>query len=271
MTRRHKNVGLLLAAVLTLVGVATLTRPASADRKYFVESYTTYLAPAGSLELENTVTALTGKQDPTQHTAWEQRVEFEYAISNHLTGAAYLNYSQASGEGFQFVGPSVEFIYRLAAPGRIFGDPALYLETSESGTEMELEPKLLLSHREGRFVSALNLVGEFEYRHNNEELLGDGTVLSNEFKGEISAGIAYELSPQIAVALETRYRAEYPNFGPRADAVFSLGPTINLQSGRVQLAIGVLPQLWGSPQTSGQRNLVDFEKTQVRGILGIEL
>ena len=34
---------------------------------------------------------------------------------------------------------------------------------------------------------------------------------------------------------------------------------------------GVLPQIWGTPHSSGSRNLVDFEKTEVRAILGIDL
>ncbi len=258
---------LLIAAA----AITVLPLRAAADRRYFLESYTPYLAPAGQLEFETWLTALSGHQDPEVHTAWEQRFELEYAIIDRLTVAGYLNFSQPSGEPLHFDAPSLEFIYQISEPGRVLGDPAVYLETTENGEELELEPKLLLAHRVDRFVSAVNFVGEFEFRHNDEEKLEDGRVLHKEFKGEISCGIAYELSTAVALGLEARYREEYPNFDERAAAILSLGPSFNLQSRRVQLAIGVLPQIWGDPQTSGNKNFVDFEKTQVRAILGITL
>ena len=269
--KNHRASCSLGLAVLAAVAAALTPGRAGADRKYFLESYTPYLAPAGETELETWLTAKSGKQDPHEHTAWEPRIEYESGITDRLTGAAYLNFSQASGESLHFDTPSLEFIYRLATPGSLPLDPAAYLEASENGEEMELEPKVLLARRLGRTITALNLVGEFEYRHNDEELLADGSVLHKEFTGEICAGFACELQPRIAVALETRYRAEYPNFGRRADSVFSLGPSLNLQSEKTQFALGVLPQISGTPKTSGSRNLVDFEKTQVRAVVGIAL
>ena len=269
---KKRNPGRLLAAsLLAVLGMGFLAGSASADRKYFLQSYTPYLAQAGTLELETWLTARSGKQDPREHTAWAQRLEFEYAVADRLTAAAYLNFSQPSGEAMHFDSPSLELIYRLTEAGSFPLDSALYLETSESGEELEIEPKILLARRFGRFVSTTNLIGELEYRHNDEELLPDGRILRKAFTGEISAGVAYELATPVAIALEAKCRADYPNFGRRSAAVWSLGPSLNLQSGKVQLAVGVLSQISGTPKTRGNRNLVDFEKTQVRAILGIDL
>ncbi|HEX7077981.1 MAG TPA: hypothetical protein VF363_06135 [Candidatus Eisenbacteria bacterium] len=269
MTRLRSSV---LFALATLVAVAILApAPARADRKYFVETYTPYLAPAGELEFETWLTARSGRQDPSERVAWEQREEFEYAVTDRLTTAAYLNFSQPSGGSLRFTAPSLELIYRMADPGRIPGDPAVYLETTESGEELEMEPKLLLARRAGRLVSAANVIGEFEFRHNDDELLESGAVLRKAWAWALTGGAAYEVSPNVSVALEARYRSEYPNFGPRSGAAFSLGPAVNLQAGKVQLAIGMLKQVRGTPRTTGNLNLADFERTEIRTIIGVDL
>lgn len=264
--------GRLVAALLVLhIGLASLPGQARADRRYFVQSYTPYLAPAGTVEFETWLTAKSGKADPALHTGWDNRFEWEYAITDRLTGAAYLNFSQEPGGSMTFESPSLELIYALAERGSVFGDPALYMEVSETGEEMEIENKLLLAHRSNRLVSALNLVSEIEVRHNDEEKMPDGSTFHNQFAGAITAGTSYEVTSGFAFGLEARYLTEHPNFGAQSAALLAFGPTINLQSGRMQLALGVHAQLWGTPKTNGSRNLEDFEKTQVRAILGVDL
>jgi hypothetical protein len=120
---RHSEVPLsrsrltLLAAMLLL-----LSTPAWADRRYFVQTYTPYLAPAENLELETWAIAQEGRGDST-NTAWQTRAEFEYSISDRLTGAAYLNFVQDAGGPQRFDGPSLEVIYQLAEPGRCCSTP----------------------------------------------------------------------------------------------------------------------------------------------------
>ncbi|HYQ90231.1 MAG TPA: hypothetical protein VEU09_11475 [Candidatus Binatia bacterium] len=244
---------------------------ARADRRYFVETYTPYLAPAGETEVETWLTSRSGQQGTNGAVAWDWREELEYAFTDRFTAAAYLNFTRPAGGSLQFQSPSLELIYRLADPGRLPGDPAIYLETTESGEELELEPKLLLAHRAGRLVNAINLIGEFEFRHNNNETLGSGGILRKLWAWEMSGGTSYELTRHLAAGLEARYRSEYPNFGPRAAAALHLGPAINLQTGKVQIAVGVLRQVHGTPQTSGHLDLADFERTEVRAVIGVDL
>ena len=153
---------LAISALLPLAGGSM----ARADRRYFVQSYTPFLVPAGSVEFETWLTAKSGHQDPALHTGWENRFEYEYGITDRLTGAAYLNFKQAPGGSLVFKSPSLELIYALAERGSVFGDPAIYTEVSETGEEMEIENKLLLAHRGCRWVSALNLVSQTAVRHN---------------------------------------------------------------------------------------------------------
>jgi len=262
---------LLSALTIAVLWTALSTAPAVADRKYFVETYTPYLGGEGKLEYETWLTSKSGKPSPDTRTAWDLRTEFECGLSEHLTGALYLNFSQEAGGALRFVSPSLELIYAPVEPGRFPLDPAFYLEASESGEELELEPKLLLGRRVDRWVAAANLVSEFAFRHNDDEREEDGEVIDSEWEPALSAGLAYELSSIASLGIEARYVAEYVNMEEKEASMFSLGPTFNLQKGKIQLALGVLPQISGSPATSGNLNLSEFERTRVRLILGIDL
>jgi len=253
--RRILLLGLALAAWLP--GVAR------ADRRYFVETYTPYIAPAGELELEIWSTSLRGQGDSTA-TSWENRAEFEYAIADRLTGAFYLNYVQDPGGALRFDGPSVELIYTLAERGKLPLDPALYLEVRENGDEVELEPKLLLGLRHGPVVAAANLVGEFE------------SIRAGDEKGETekalraNLGVSREFGAKLAVGLEASYRHGFEEAAGNPSALF-LGPTINLQADQLQLALGWHPQVWGDPSTAANLNLGDYSRSEFRIILGVDL
>ncbi len=275
MRRSVPAVRILRCVATRFVALALilLMLPASAraDRRFFLYTYSPFLEPPGEMEIETWLTTRSGKQDPGVGTQWEPRVEFEYALHGRLGTAAYLNFAKDPGSNLEFRSPSLELIYGLAAPGKIAGDPALYLEASETGDELEIESKLLLAHRVARWVGGMNLIGEFEFRHDDKELLPGGRVLSNAVAGEVTGGIAYEFSRRLSIGVESRYRSEHPNFGRESAALLAVGPSVNLRMGEMQLAVGVLPQVWGSPATSGNRNLEGFEKVQTRVIMGIEL
>jgi hypothetical protein len=252
---------------LTLLSLFMLlvSSGAHADRRYFLQSYTPYLAPAGTLELEMHAIARAGQGDST-NTAWENRAEFEYAIADRLTGALYFNFVQPGGEsGAQrFDGPSLELICALAERGRIPLDPAAYLEVRENGDELEVEPKLLLAHRHRRLVGAINLIGEFERHHAGAE---KGTT---EKSLSLTGGLSRELGAKLALGAEAVYRRVLGDLDPHPSTVL-VGPTLNLQTEKVQLALGWHPQVWGSPRSSAHLDLADFPRSEVRLVLGVDL
>jgi len=252
-------------SVLTAALLCLAAGSAHADRRYFVQSYTPYLAPAGNLELEVTSVAASGQGDTTG-TAWENHIEFEYGITDRLTGAAYLNFVQPAGVDapLTFDGPSIELIYRPADPGRLPVDPALYLEVRESGSELELEPKLLLARRIYQLVSAVNVIGEFE-RHDEGPDRG-----WSEKTLHVTAGASREIGHVVAVGLEAVYTRSFVDAGPNPSSI-QFGPTINLQTTRAQIALGWQPQLSGRPATNAGLNLSDFPRSEVRLIVGVEL
>jgi hypothetical protein len=66
---------------------------------------------------------------------------------------------------------------------------------------------------------------------------------------------------------------EIPAFldqAPDASKVL-LGPTLNLEISKLQVALGWHPQVSGSPSTSGGLNLANFPRSEVRLIVGVEL
>jgi hypothetical protein len=250
--------------VAVLAGLMLAATAAHADRRYFVQSHTPYLAPSGNLELEAFSIARSGQGDTTA-TAWENKLEFEYGISDRLTGAFYLNFVQPPGDApTTFDGPSLEVIYQPVKSGRWPIDPALYLEARANGSEVELEPKLLLGRRIYKLVAAVNVIGEFE-RHVAGEERG-----ATEKNLHVTAGVSRELGHVVAVGLEGVYTRAFAADG--ADATrWLLGPTVNLQTPKVQIAFGWHPQISGSPASARGLNLSDFPASEVRFIVGIEL
>jgi hypothetical protein len=255
---RHFRLALWLSlATLFATGVA------EADRKYFVQSYTPFLAPAGTLEFEAWAIAKSG-QEGASGTAWRNRAEFEYAINDRLTGAAYLNYEQDGGEAMTFEGPSLELIYLLGERGKIPLDPALYLEVLENGDVLEIEPKLLLAHRAGALVGTVNLVGEFETHHSGDE--------SGEWEKvfQVTGGVAREFGAAFSFGLEAFYERELAEDEGNPAALLA-GPSLNFQTTKFQLALGWQPQLWGDPSSDGNLGLEHFPRSEFRLIFGTDL
>jgi hypothetical protein len=253
-----------LRLVLSLV-ICSLVLPAfsaHADRRYFVDSYTPYLDTKGELELEMWSTARYGQGDRTA-TAWENRLEFEYAISDRLAGAAYLNFTQAAdpAAASRFDGPSVEVIYTLAPRNALPLDPAVYLEVRENGDELELEPKLLLAHRQRGWIAATNVIGEFEFHQAGGEEVGKQLA--------VSAGLARECRGPLAFGVEGRYERRID--GSVNPAAIFVGPTFNFDADRIEFSLGWHPQVWGSRSSQANLDLVNFERSEIRMILGVEL
>lgn len=256
-----------IAAAVALLLLPAVTR---AEPRPFVLSYLPDLGRAGESEAALWGTSKSGRQDPSEPATLEGRGECEHAITDRVTGALYLNLVRPSSGTLGLDSGSLELIVRPAALARFAGGPALYLEVTGGGDELELEPKLLFGLHHGSWVAASNLIADFGFRHNHEERLDNGDVLRNEFAAEVSAGLARRLGAGGALGLEGRARSEHPNFGPQAAAVVFAGPVASLAIGEAQLTIAALPQRWGHPQTSGARNLVAFSATEVRAVLSLE-
>lgn len=264
--------GCLWWGAAALLILCMMPGAARADRRYFAYTYSPFLDPPGEMEIESWLTAKTGKQDPAVGTQWEPRVEFEYAFHGRLGTAAYLNFAKEPGADLELHSSSVEVIYALAERGSIAGDPAVYLETSGSGDELELESKVLLAHRRERWISGANLIGEFEFRHNDDELLPNGKVLKNGFAGEVTAAVAYEFNPHplagARVTLPLRASelrpaiGRAPRRGPEHQPALRRGAA---RPGRVAAGVGDSEHV-GSPEPRRLREGSDARDPGVRAL-----
>ena len=82
----------------------------------------------------------------------------------------------------------------------------------------------------------------------------------------------YEIIPSLALGLEFRNHREYEEIFEEEEYQASfLGPTINIQTKSFYLTMSFLPQISGSPATSGSLELIGHEKYEFRTILGIDL
>ena len=260
--------GLTLFAALMIMVLAFST-DSFADRKYFARSYLANTLPQRAMELEIWNTMRIGKTDGYYYRM-QPRFEVEYGATDRLTTSLYFNFDQrtAADNGYtsrplQFSSSAIELRYRLTNPGDMIIDPALYFEFSYGGDELEYEPKIILSKRIGDVVTAVNINAEIERKIIDSE---------HESKFELTAGVAYDLSNNIAVGLEFRNHRNYHAIYEKEEnqATF-LGPTFNIQTEELYFTINFLKQVGGSPSTKNNLDLAGHENFEIRTILGINL
>lgn len=259
----------LYTFLLVLISVLVLTDSTFADRRYFGRSYTSYTLPARALEFELWNTGRIGKAEGFYYR-FRPRFEFEYGITDRLTTSFYFNFNQTIAEDnnftsspLSFSSSSLELRYRLTNPGELFIDPALYFEFGYGGDELEYEAKILLTKRMGNFIGVININSEIE-----REIIE--SKIESVF--EITSGLAYELSPNIALGIEFRNHRVYEEFYGEEEAQSTfLGPTINLQTESFYITFNFLAQVQGSPSTKSGLELDEHERYEFRTILGLEL
>lgn len=254
---------------LSVLIIFSFTNQGFADRKYFARSYMANTLPQRVMELEIWNTMRIGKTDGYYYRM-QPRFEIEYGATDRLTTSFYMNFDQRttsenvySSKPLEYSSSSLELRYRLTNPGDIFVDPALYFEFSYGGAELEYEPKIILSKRIGDIVTAVNFNAEIERKVIDSE---------HESKFELTAGVAYDLSNNIAVGLEFRNHRNYKDiFEKEKNQATFLGPTFNIQTEELYFTINFLKQVGGSPSTKNSLDLDGHEDFEIRTILGINL
>ena len=223
----------LTLLTVTVFIVLSFASNSFADRKYFTRSYLAYTLPQRAMELEIWNTMRIGKTEGYYYRM-QPRFEIEYGATDRLTTSLYFNFDQrtAADNGYsssplEFASTSLELRYRLTNPDEYFVDPALYFEFAYGGVELAYEPKIILSKRIGDLVTAVNIVAEIERKVIDSE---------HESKFELTAGVAYDLSNNIAVGLEFRNHRNYKEIYEREEnqATF-VGPTFNVQTEELTL------------------------------------
>lgn len=234
--------------LLAYVTVALLMAAPStfADRRKYAWTYAYGTIAPEATELEFYQTTRIDETD-----SWEYRIEIEHGLTPKLDLSVYQIFAQNEGDRFRWDAVQIRGRYRLAEPGEFFMDPLLYLEynrKTDLSLQNKLEGKLILSRDIDRVNVAVNPVYEFFWAP------GDPV-----HEVGLDAGVSYELSYKLSIALESTTRYEFVK-GAEDETSSYFGPTLSLAVGEVYYTVGYT---WGLTD--------DSNDARVRFLMGIGL
>ncbi|MES1171983.1 MAG: hypothetical protein ABUL77_01995 [Bacteroidota bacterium] len=262
---------------MVCVGLWAAANPVRADPHPLPYSYPYSTLPRGMSEIEQyvditPVRSFDSMGNPTTPMRGVLVTELEYGITDRLELGFYLQFSSDPGSTnggdapLRFDGLKQRLRYRFADAGVWPVNVAIYGEIAELQNEIELEAKIILDRRLGRWHLIANLWGEREFYHSGRR----------EWVANPTGGASFEIVPAFHVGIEYWMRAEFgateaPGIAKpfNARAHHYLGPAFLLQGGRVWLAVAPYLRLdaWDrAGQFSDQ-----FGRFWVRTIVGIDL
>jgi hypothetical protein len=237
---------------LALFSLLAFATTASANPRALPYTYPTESLPKGMMELEQYVDltpvpnySITGATNFTT-VKYTLTTEYEYGITRKLELGLYLQAENYPGDvpggvaPFTFDGVKQRARYRFADPGKWPVDVAVYLEFAELATEFEIEAKVNLERRFGRFAIMSNLWAEREFYYNTPD----------EWVINPTLGMTFEVHPILTLGLESWMHAEFghPSItgsqGTATAAQFNndphefVGPTAMLMFGRFWTSVG---------------------------------
>ena len=257
--------GALAAVLVSVTGVADATE------RRFTYAYGSGVLMPGAVEFEPWTTARIGHDG--FYDRFDERLELEVGLTERLQSSWYLNFEAVAEDvkgvretSFAFHGVSWEWKLKLLDP---VADPvglALYWELSGGPSESELEAKLILDKRVGRFLAVFNLVGEYELEYGEPGPLGHDFVVD----GDLGAG--FFLTPALFAGLEVVNHNHFSAAEGFEHSVLFAGPTVSWAEPTWWAALTILPQLGAfHGATSGIFSLEEHERIEARLLIGIRL
>lgn len=262
------------------LAVATAALAATrADERRFTYTYEPEVQTKGAMEFEQWVTLRTQRNSSVgqeNYNRWEMREELEYGVTDRYSVSAYILTSAESFRDpaggvdhskFDFDGIAFENRYMVLNPAEHAVGMTLYLEPRFSGTEAEIEQKIIFGQRYGDWKWAFNLTHATEWTDNLHETEG-------EF--EANLGISRDLNSRWSVGLEFRNHNEIPEYRTWENTAFFVGPAISYRQQKWWATLSVLPQVYGANFTGNPDNnhwleLEGHERVNVRLLVGIDL
>jgi hypothetical protein len=260
---------ILIAAFLVAIG-------AVAQDRVFTYTYQSNVLNKGQKELEVWTTLGTGRQD--YYRGLNHRLEFEIGLGGKLQTAFYLNYGYSKGitksNGIDIL--TSDNSYSFANEWKLkFSDPvanklgsAVYFEYALAPGETELEGKLILDKQTGRFIHALNLVGELGFER-EFEIAGNElkSEIKKEFKMEWNYGFSYQINERWFAGAELMNENVFAE-GKLEKSILTAGPTLSYSGQGFWINFTLMPQL--TDLKNGGRNITDEDGLQARLIFSYE-
>ena len=248
-----------------LFGITT----AQAQDRLFTYTYQSTVLNKGHNELESCNTLRTGRD--TYFASYDQRTEYEIGLGSNLQTAFYVNLtsstktitengvrSLSTTNGFGF---SNEWKLKLLDPVANPVGMALYTEFGISGSEYDLEGKIILDKKIGNLTIAANGVYEQEFipGYNNNDLEWE-----KEKKIEGYLAFAYSLNPAFHLTFENAIRNVLGESKIVHSALYS-GIGFSYVQDKFWVNFTALPQVKSfKGETDSNLNLNEYEKVQLR-------
>ncbi len=263
-----------------LAGGLCLTTP-RADERRFTFTYEPEVLPQRAVEFEQWITLRSqrtsgGQVQQGNYNLWEFREELEYGVTDNYSVSLYFNTKAESfrdvsqsppvnASKFKFDGISVENRYLVLNPANHAVGLTLYLEPRFSGSEAEVEQKIILGQRHGNWKWAFNLTHATEWLDN---------LHTTEGELEASFGLAYDLGKRWSFGLELRDHNELPEYRRWENTALFLGPVVSYRRERWWAALTVMPQIYGAnflgnPDGNSYLELEAHERINVRLLFSI--
>ncbi len=240
-------------------------------------TYTADTLGEGETEIENYVdltpvkatSAITAK--PVWYTATQFQAEYEHGITDNLELGLYVAFqpdpgsSIAPGSGATLT-EGTGFKERLRWHALQHGDfgLALYGELVEYETEFEIEAKVIVEQRLGKFRLAANAWVEREFYY---------AQVQRDWVLNPTLGATYQVTPAFHAGVESWMRVEYTSLNvPRTfnlDPALFVGPALMFNLGNFWWTTGVYARLTDIDRVAQPGD--DYGPVWVRTVLGIEL
>lgn len=245
--------------------------------RIFTYTYQSATAEKGEKEISVWTTLLSGREN--YYLGISHRLEFEMGLNDRLQTAVELNYGYSkfieTNNGIQVLNTAnsysvmSEWRYRLSDLQKQKFGSALYFEYTLGTSYSELEGKIIVDKKTGRFIQALNLSCEYEYfkifTPNGPQI---DITHGQETKIELNYGFGYQIKDGFYLGFEAMnqnfiYQSEWES------SVLTLGPAFSYNAGEFKFNFTLMPQI--TNLKTGKRELTENNKIMARLILSFEL
>lgn len=211
----------LAGCAAAVLAVLALGATAYADQRSYVWTYEYLTLAKGGTELEFYKTAKIKDLQVGDGSDWEQQIELEYGITDHLDAALYEVYEQKNDDKMKYAGYKFRLRYRIAERNVLPVDVLLYAEHQEKVDARNVfEGKVILAKDIGNLNIAYNQIYKDEY------------VGGSIGKHEYAAALSYEFLPWLRIGVESK--------GSWRDGKFAAGPTVSWSGGRIWANVGAV-------------------------------
>ncbi|OFX36951.1 MAG: hypothetical protein A2X08_16830 [Bacteroidetes bacterium GWA2_32_17] len=263
--------------LVVLFTIASFYFNVKAQDRVFSYTYQTNVLNKGQKEIEVWTTLKDGRTD--YYRSLKHRLEFEVGLGRKLQTAFYLNYQYSTGikneDSTQILSEKTDFSfsnewkYKISDPvANVFGS-GIYFEYSISSTEIGIEGKVLFDKQIGKFITALNIVGE--YTISKDFVTKDSQIEvknSIETVNEIVYGLSYKLKDHLFVGFEAFNQNIFGK--SKIDAsILSVGPSFSYSTNGFWINFSFLPQVTNF--VNNKLDLNGHEKFQARLLFSYEL